>query len=62
MTEPELVALAVKMRAAQNEFYRNGRTSSQLARARELEKRFDRAVEERSGRQGSLFETGKGGG
>jgi hypothetical protein len=48
MNDGEIVNLAVEMRAAQNEFYRQGRTREALARAKELESRFDHEIKLRN--------------
>ena len=59
MNDAELLALAVEMRQAQNDYYGKGRTQGQLAKAKELERRFDWEVSERRTRQRqpSLFGT-----
>lgn len=59
LTDAELLALAVEMRQAQNTYYRMGRTPDQLRRAKDLERRFDRAVEARQAPAGlPLFPAG----
>jgi hypothetical protein len=56
MTADEMLALAMEMRRAQRAFYAS-RSSADLAKAKQLEKRFDVAVESmRRGRVASLFD------